>query len=359
MYMVDDVVYSTSVRKDICIAFCYYNPGGDPVIRRNVQELEDKLTSANIPYFNAEVLFNGAKGVLVEPTLTVSIKSALFYKESVWNLLEKKIPSEFTKICFMETNLKYTRADWLDCLSLMLNFYDVIQPYNEIIYLDASGSVVNKIAGAVKSGTLDNEYGNIWGITRSFFSKAGGFLDKSVISPDLLYSALQSPVVPVDMPLIDSAYDAYAKSLNKLEYKIKFLNCPVYSLPNGYLGDSTRLSVTLNELTADWDSLFVMNSDSLWELKDDVLNASFLELYIKGGVPAVVEAPKVINVAVEIPMVIPVVVVPVVEVPKVVPVVVIPKVVPVTKFMNNMPAVTRNNADRADAAALIAKFKKN
>jgi hypothetical protein len=172
-----DTVYSTPARNDICIAFCYYNPGGDPEVLRNVQELEEKLKSSKIPYFNAEIIYNGAKPVLVNPTLTVSVNSALYYKESVWNLLEKKIPSEYSKICFMEINLKYTRSDWLDCLSLMLNFYDIIQPYNEIIFLDSSGSVISSTTGAVKSGSIDNEYGNIWGVTRSFFSKAGGFLD--------------------------------------------------------------------------------------------------------------------------------------------------------------------------------------
>ena len=168
-----DIAYSTPIRKDICVVYCYYNPSGDPVVLKNTLALESKLKSANIPSFNAEVLYCGAKPALVNPTMTVSVNSALFYKESVWNLLEKKVPSEFTKICFMDVNLKYERSDWLDCLSLMLNFYDAVQPYNEVNYLDESGKIINTQAGAVKTSNADNVQGNIWGVTRGFFSKIG------------------------------------------------------------------------------------------------------------------------------------------------------------------------------------------
>jgi hypothetical protein len=99
------------------------------------------------------------------------------------------------------------------------------------------------------------------------------------------------------MPLIDNAYDTYSKSLNTLDYKIKFLNCPVYSVSNGYKGNATSLDDTLKELTVEWDSLFELNADSLWEIKDDVLKASFLKLYVN---PNKIETPLEVPVEVTV-----------------------------------------------------------
>jgi hypothetical protein len=396
-----DVSYSPPVRKDICIAYCYYNPGGDPVVLANAQALETKLKNSSIPYFNVEVIFNGEDACLVNPTLTLSTNSALFYKESAWNLLEKKIPSEFTKICFMDVNLSYSRTDWLDCLSLMLNFYDVIQPFNEIHYVDASGAIVKTDTAAVKNGSLDNVYDNIWGMTRTFFKKVEGFLDRSVVSPNLLYPAIIAPDVSLEMPLIDGEYKKYATTIKETGCNIRYLNCPLFSFPNGSLGDIHALNTVLKSVTADWASSFSLNASGLWEVNDANLKAAFKALYDRKEVLAehVVEPEHVVEVATVIPSVVPVAepkvvpaavpveprVVPAV-VPAVVPVVpkavpVVPKAVPVapkaapvapkaapvsTPFvaspainpMINAPAAVKNDAARAAAAALVASFKR-
>jgi hypothetical protein len=285
-----DFAYSFPIRNDICVSYTYYNPGGDPVILANALALEAKLKAANIPYFNAEVLFSGAKPVLVEPTLTLSSNSALFYKESVWNLLEKKIPSNFTKVCFMDVNLKYTREDWLDCLSLMLNFYDVIQPYSDIQYLDVSGSVVKTEVGAVKSGSLKAQ-DNIWGMTRNFFQKIGGFLDKSVVSPNLLFSALTAPNTPLEFPLIDASYNEYAANVNATGSKICFLKCTLLSLPNGNINDTSAAMGSLKADSSDWNSMMTMNASGLWEVKDASVDAAFKALYRNSGVPVAEPVP--------------------------------------------------------------------
>ena len=403
-----DIAYSMPVRKDICVVYCYYNPSGDPEVLKNTLALETKLKDANIPYFNAEVLYCGAKPVLESPTISVSVNSALFYKESVWNLLEKKVPSEFTKVCFMDVNLKYARNDWLDCLSLMLNFYDAIQPYNEVNYLDASGNIINTEVGAVKTSNADNVQGNIWGVTRNFFSKIGGFLDYSVIYSDLLFYVLNNPNEPMGVPFIDDVYKVYADKVKETGSKIRYLNCPIYSVPNGKEVDTTALDASLSKLTQGWNSMFKMNESGLWEVTDVKLGEAFKSLYspvkpvaVSTVIPSVLPvAPVVVPVVAPVvaPVVVPVVapvvkpvvapvakpvvapvvkpvVVPVVAPvakPVVAPVVVAPVVAPVVKPVarpvvapvarpstnSTMSAGNRNEAARAAAAALVASFKR-
>ena len=183
------VAYTKPTNNDICVAFCYYNPSGNQAVIDNTRVFEDRLKLAHIPYFNIELIQPNSKPILVNPTLLVEASSRLLYKESLWNILEKQIPKSFTKVCFMDTNLEYTRADWLDCISLMLNFYDIIQPYNQVNMLDESGNIVKTIEAATKTHNSEDMYGNAWAIKRSVLHKIGGFLNKSVVNSSLFFNA--------------------------------------------------------------------------------------------------------------------------------------------------------------------------
>ena len=271
--MTADIAYAIPVRKDICVVFCYYNPTNNPFILKNTMALEAKLKAASIPYFSGELVIG--KPVLENPVVSVTSKSSVFYMESLWNLVESKVPVEYSKLCFMDTNLMYSRPDWVDCLSLMLNFYDVIQPFTIMNYLDVSGNVVASQPGAVKSNNTNDVHGNIWGITRSFFNKIGGFLDRSVVDSSLFYSAING--MKIDFPLIDAEYKSYMDSIKANEVRVRYLNCPINSLYNGDIIDYSNLNSILKALSVDWDSLFLLNSSGLWELKEPSLNDMFLD----------------------------------------------------------------------------------
>jgi hypothetical protein len=97
------VEYSSPNQKDICVAFCYYNPTNNATVLKNVLEFQAKLKAASIPQYSIELVAPGSKAALENPTVLLESTSSLFYKESLWNLLEKQIPSSYTKVCFMET----------------------------------------------------------------------------------------------------------------------------------------------------------------------------------------------------------------------------------------------------------------
>jgi hypothetical protein len=258
-----NVEYSRPNILDICIGFCYYNPSEDPLMLQNTLAFESKLKASSLPYFTIELIKPNSKPVLENPTLVVEATSMLFYKESLWNLLEKKIPESFHKICFMDTNLLYTRPDWLDCISLLLNFYDIVQPFNQVNILDITGNVINTIQSASKTGNLDDIHGNAWAVKRDFFRNIGGFYDKSVICPNLFFSALTGR--NIDIPLLDKDFAAYSEKLKNTGCKMKYLNTEVNSVINGPVYNFT---MPAKSLTNSWDSLFSLNSSGLWELND-------------------------------------------------------------------------------------------
>ena len=361
-----DVAYLTPTNSDICVVFCYYNPSNQAVILENTLALESKLKAANIPYFTAELVRDNSESKLLNPTVLVKANSTLLYKESLWNLVEKKIPNSFTKICFMDANLAYTRADWLDCLSLILNFYTVVQPFNEIIMLDNSGNTVNSMEAAAKTMNPLDSQGCSWAVNRDFFRKIGGFPNKSVVNSSLFFKALTAPLDTLGVPILEDDFSSYSRNLIAADCKLKYLNSPVNSVFNGVETDYSELLSAIKSVSVNWESLFTLNSDGLWELNDAALNSA-VNLTKVIVVPEAPVVPVVNVVAVEqIPIVAPVVakVAPVVA--KVVPVVakVVP-VAPVASFnmppkeqMFKLPAAVKNNVDRAAAAALISNFKK-
>jgi hypothetical protein len=266
----------------------------------------------------------------------------------------------------MDANLAYTRADWLDCLSLILNFYTVVQPFNEIIMLDNSGNTVNTMEAAAKTMNPLDSQGSSWAVNRDFFRKIGGFPNKSVVNSSLFFKALTTPLDTLGVPILEDYFSSYSKILMAAFCKLKYLNSPVNSVFNGVETDYNELLSAIKSVSVNWESLFTLNSDGLWELNDTTVNST-VNLT---KVPLVPVVPVVSVVAVEqIPIVAPVA--PVVT--KVAPVVtkvapVVTKVAPVAPMasfnmppketMFKLPAAVRNNIDRAAAAALISNFKK-
>jgi len=378
--------------KDVCVVYCYYNPGGDPVVLKNALELESKLKNANIPYFNAEILLGNASPSLTNASLTLKTQSNLFYKESAWNLIENIIPIEFTKICFMEVNVRYNNPKWLEVISHMLNFYPVVKPYTTVYTVDTEGNT-----HCVENTVGD---GSIIGIKRDMFKKINGFFEKGVVLHDTLNKAINNPDTPIGIPMLESDYAIYTSGINSASCKLRPVSTILYLLYNGVVTNTNFLDSLKS--ASSWDSLFSLNESHLWELREDMLDNTFKSIYpVAEPTPEPTPEPVVEPVVVPVPVVEPVpepVYVPVVAptpvvmaapvapranpfAPRPTPVAIpvrptmkpVARVVQPTSSRINttpitipsriakkaaMPVAMLNEQARAEAAALIAKFIK-
>ena len=111
------IEYNKPIKNDICIAFCYFNACGYVRSLQNFLFFENKLRAAKIPYFTAEMVIGDQPPMLASPTLRFHSKSAFFYKEALWNRLEQAIPDQYTKICFLDSDIIFDRPDWQDAIS--------------------------------------------------------------------------------------------------------------------------------------------------------------------------------------------------------------------------------------------------
>jgi hypothetical protein len=145
------------------------------------------LDQAEIPLFTAECIIGETPQLIAEPTLLTRSNSSLFYKEQLFNMLEKKIPSNYTKLIFMDSDLIFTIPDWVDVISKKLDICSAVQPFSKALYLDSSENVFYKLISygryidIVGSSTKGGQPGFCWAFNRNFLNNIGGFFDKAII----------------------------------------------------------------------------------------------------------------------------------------------------------------------------------
>lgn len=294
------IQYLEPKRKDICVAFCFFNPCGYVRPLQNLLFFENKLKAANIPYFSIEMVIGDQPPILVNPTLRVYSKSSMFYKEALWNRLEKEIPPEYTKICFLDSDIIYQRADWLDSLSILLDTYDIVHPFNVLTYLDItynllqeeSTSNINTMSYVARLSIKNNKIqrsapGLGWALTRSFFNRMGGFFDKNLLgASDQIFcgSILKTKTMLVNTmhPLINDYVRSFFDHLYNLSYSVTYLYCEALHLYHGTFKNrqyESRENIIKN-ITDPWDTIYEINQDNFWELKDAKLNEMFHTYFI-------------------------------------------------------------------------------
>lgn len=276
------IQYDTPKRKDICVAFAFFSPCGYVRPLQNLLFFENKLRLANIPYFSAEMIIEDQMPMLSNPTCVYRSKSYLFYKEELFNKLEKMIPEQYTKIIFLDTDIIFNCTNWVDRISDLLDTNDIIQVFEQVKYLDLTyNEIYSTIASTVDLNPSGCGFG--WAMTRSFLSKIGGFFDKCTLGSGdsiLFNSIVNRPVIKY--PLIQEFIENYRKKVAIIKPEWTFLEgVIIYHLSHGSRVNRKYLDryAILNKSDFTWDSIFYKNSDDFWELKDKNINAEFLEYF--------------------------------------------------------------------------------
>jgi hypothetical protein len=293
------IQYVDPSRKDICVAFCFFNTCGYIRPLQNLLFFENKLKAAKIPYFSIEMVIGDQPPMLANPTLRVYSKTHLFYKEALWNRLEKEIPEEYSKICFLDSDIIFQRVDWIDNLSRLLDIHDIVHPFHILTYLDMSykelsDKNISKTMSYIARDTIKNSNiprsapGLGWAIRRSFFRKIGGFYDMNMLgSSDNIFcgsimkkhNVIHSSIYP----LIEESANTYFNKINSIEYSVSYLHCETLHLYHGSFTNrkySQRTSI-IRDIKDPWGSVYYKNTDGFWELRDETLNMKFYNYFVE------------------------------------------------------------------------------
>lgn len=246
--------YNRPDNNSICVGMCFFSPIGYKKPLINLQTVTEELEKYSIPYYIIELLYPGQKQ-MIPNSFVVRADSVLFSKENLWNVLEKKIPDQYDKIIFMDSDVLFSDPDWLNkSYQILIDNY-VIQPMevaykdiynkNESIELDIDNLVAPQSKTCFAKVIL-NEYivdlkchhpGYALGIDRNFFHNIGGFFEYCITgSGDLAFWSSFIPDYKID------AHHLHSNAMEKyIEYKTNIYNYyqPRYKI--SYLKDCVSM----------------------------------------------------------------------------------------------------------------------
>jgi len=197
-------VYEKPTRSDMAVLLVYFNACSYKNLERNLKLTYQSLINAEIPVFLVEHLFKGQEPIFPENGTTIfntRSDSYMFYKENLLNWLMPKVPAQFTKFYMMDCDLIFSNPRWYDDVSALLDTHDVVQPFQEAIWLKSNlNTIYMKRIGIVYANSLGytlnlstHHPGFAWAFRREFIEPIGIF-DLNVLgSADTVlgYAAVQ------------------------------------------------------------------------------------------------------------------------------------------------------------------------
>lgn len=293
------IKYNQPKNNDLIIVLAYFNFSKSTRILQNLLMVKDSLEKSNIPYILAEIThendcfyFNKQENIYQFKT-----DSYMFYKENLINLLESKISEKYTKICFLDADIMFDDLEWYDKISEKLNEFDIIQPFENCIYLDfefkkqnSSKSICfcyeNKI---IKS---QGHAGYAWAFKRNVFNKIkmpdfcicgnGDNIFVNALFEDLNQMSIYQ------RSYMNSVYEKYKRNFD-IKLNISYLNLNVYHLFHSSITNrkyQDRDPIVLNILKSvnlkEINEVIEYNEEGLLKWKDnykDLFNAHIFNYF--------------------------------------------------------------------------------
>lgn len=125
--------YSAPTRSDMAVLMVLFNPTNSVRLIQNWLFVWNRCQAAGIPVFGAELLFPWQRTAALSEgfkSLTVRSDSIMFHKEKLLMRLAEEIPLQYTKLCCIDCDVIFERADWYDAVSVALDIHSVVQPYS-------------------------------------------------------------------------------------------------------------------------------------------------------------------------------------------------------------------------------------
>lgn len=175
--------YTKPSRQDIAVLVCHFSPAGFRKPLENAKRVVADMRQAGIPIYSAEMSYEGHKRGLVDPDLSVKCSSFMFHKENLLNLLLGVVPDKFSKVVFLDSDIRFNYRDWLDKVSHSLDSCDLMQPMEWCFW----SSSANKISAAEqlrRGRKLDMGHthpGFATAARRDWLDRVGGLYDLAVV----------------------------------------------------------------------------------------------------------------------------------------------------------------------------------
>lgn len=175
--------YRRPTRRDTAVALCHFSPVGFRRPAENARRVVADLKESDIPVYSVELVRKGRKSDLVSSDLEVSADSFMFHKENLLNLVLSVVPNRYSKVVFMDADVRFSDREWLDRVSVALDSNDVIQPM-EWCFWSSSRNKISAAEQLSRGRRLDignTHPGFATGVRREWLDRVGGLYDLAVV----------------------------------------------------------------------------------------------------------------------------------------------------------------------------------
>jgi hypothetical protein len=290
-------------KNDMLVILPYFSPCNSVRMLQNLLLVKSKLEESKTPFLIIHGLFPDSVEIS-QPSdtyMTVRTSSYAFLKENLANIVIKKVGSTYCKFVILDTDIIFEKKSWYDDLSVLLDTYDIVQPYNAFKCLDSNFlNVISSGTSAFANASIlsTNEYynghpGYAIAFTKGFYD-LHGYPDECVIGggDTLICSiALKKPFYAYKTRSTTTFHYLYDKHFITQDIKITYLDGTVYHLyHNTYKNRqyTTRYLVLEKYISSEdspyksIDEIIYKNEDGVYEWIADIreeMNKTMLDYF--------------------------------------------------------------------------------
>ena len=281
---------ATALPTDIAVCIAFFNPAKRTRPLQNLLYCWLQMANIGIPVYIMELTYHDEVSQLsgLPNTFCVKSNSYLFHKENLWNILEKKVPEQYTKLVFLDGDILFKDPTWASKISSLLDSVSVLQPFETVEMLNATFQVDD--TGVCFLKALKERQGDPLGrghfnypykglglaCRRSWLRSIGGFFDWFVMGGGdygMIDSITRADTIKIHhcytlQPYAHKAYDSYRTSMDIIEpYIYTYAPLRVQHMFHGIIAD--RQYQTRHEHTKHLQANdFQRNDDGVIEFKE-------------------------------------------------------------------------------------------
>jgi len=276
--------YNNPTSGDMAICFVFFNSACSKKLLMNYLYTVEKMKLAKIPYYTMELIFDDREPEIAD-AFHVRGNSVLFHKESLCNLLEKRIPVYFTKLLFLDADIIFGNPGWYDEVSHLLETYEAVQPFSSCVWLDSTYTKEIRTGMSAVRMDIKNSWdwnyhpGFAWAFQRKWFKEIGWMKYCVMGHEDTLSVAAW---INIKYPSHASMALAYAEYCAIAQPKLSCSTGTVYHLWHGAI--ENRKYAERNKLLdgiSDIRSILVPNKDGVWEVTNKKIEREMREYMIE------------------------------------------------------------------------------
>lgn len=288
----DMIVGEDSNKKDMAVLLVFFNPAKSKRMLMNFLYTFNNLRAKKIPTYAIELTYDGEdECITFDNVIHVRSDSVFFNKENLIRVLERHVPSKYTKLFFMDSDIFYDEPDWYRVVSKALDTHEVVQPFKKLNYLDLTYTLnYESRSTCVEGGHYTTiAVGMAWAMQRQYYNTTG-FYDYCILGNADGISSSHFLKIPLkDKEVLTRLYkDKYEEYQYKPKPKsTSFCNLTINHLYHGTSKNRKYWdrNFMMNELNGELFDLIHENKYGVFEWKDiadrDKWNPIFIKHFIE------------------------------------------------------------------------------